>query len=106
MGKKRSIPRSCVKYYTMASLNEFTDAGIAEKEEVKLLEKFVSKILELNGMKLLGWAKAKDRYIDVLTYYEIPFICVIETEEGQKVLADVSEDKINIITRELLDSYF
>lgn len=106
MTRKATIPKRCCKYYAKSSLDEFVEAGIAKTEETQLLEEFVSKLLELKGMKLLGWAKARDRYIDVLAYYEIGYVCVIEDEHGQKVLADVSDDSVNILSREVLDSYF
>ena len=101
-----SIPKPCSKYYQSSTLEDLVELHIADVSEIEIFEKYTYEVLSANKFKFLGWAIVKPKYFDVISGKGLGILAVVLDASKKKHLVNVTNDPIEIITREQLDGYF
>jgi len=100
-----SVPRYAYKYFRVGDLQEFVDANLGTANQVDILQIQGDLIAEKMGAKLRGWAFAKDRYLDKLVENGYGVMGILH-KGNEKFIANILDEDVNIITREMLDACF
>lgn len=100
-----SVPRSCYKYYRAGSMDEFVAEGLASEQHAYLLDLFADEFSKATNLKFVGWAFAKNAYMQVLGEHGCAVVAIVQ-DDTRKFLLDVLSDEVTEVTREQLDSYF
>lgn len=83
------IPRQYCKWFMRGSLQIFIDAKVAEVDEINLLDEYATQVAEIFGYKLLGWAFAKNKYLEPLSQLGYSVLNVIQDSDGTRYLASI-----------------